>query len=145
MTVTEATRTIVQEITINAPAERIFEALVDPEQRKQWWGREGRFQATDVESDLRVGGKWKMSGSGFGRPFTVSGEYRAIERPRLLAFTWRPSWQASSAETLVRFDLFETDGKTTVRITHSGLMPQDTEAHQGWPQLLAGLRAFVER
>ena len=145
MTTISATQAIVKEITIDAPAERVFEALTNPEQRKQWWGSEGRFQTAHVESDLRVGGKWKMSGTGFGRPFTVIGEYRAIERPRVLAFTWLPSWQADSSETLVRFDLSEENGVTTVRVTHSGLTPEGAEAHKGWAQILAWLRTFAER
>jgi uncharacterized protein YndB with AHSA1/START domain len=140
-----ADQTIVQEIAINAPAERIFEALTNPEQRKQWWGSAGRFQTTHMESDLRVGGKWKMSGDGFGRPFTVTGEYRAIERPRLLAFTWLPSWQPNATETLVRFELSETNGVTTVRVTHSALTAEGAEAHKGWPQILDWLRRFAER
>ncbi len=140
-----ASQTIVQEITINAPAERIFEALTDPEQRTQWWGSAGRFQTTHVESDLRVGGKWKMSGDGFGRPFTVTGEYREIDRPRLLAFTWLPSWQANATETLVRFELSETNGITTVQVTHAGLTPDGAAAHKGWPQILDWLKRFAER
>src|SRR5579859_7008010 len=139
-----ADQTIVQEIAINAPAERVFEALTNPEQRKQWWGSEGHFQTAHVESELRVGGKWKMSGTGFGKPFSVTGEYRAIDRPGVLAFTWLPSWQANASETLVRFDLSETDGITTVRVTHSGLTPEGLEAHQGWAQILAQLRSFAE-
>ena len=140
-----STEIIMQEITINAPADRIFEALANPRKRMEWWGSEGRFQTTDVESDLRVGGKWKMSGIGFGRPFTVKGEYRAIEAPRLLAFTWLPSWQPDACETLVRFDLSEKDGITTVRITHSGLTHEGVEAHKGWPQILGWLRTYAER
>jgi uncharacterized protein YndB with AHSA1/START domain len=145
MSVTDATRTIVQEITINAPATKIFEALTDPERRKVWWGIEGRFQATHAESDLRIGGRWKMSGTGFGRGFTVEGEYRAIEPPRLLAFTWRPSWQPGASETLVRFELAEAHGVTTVRLTHSGLSPEGLEAHQGWAQILERLSAYAQR
>jgi uncharacterized protein YndB with AHSA1/START domain len=136
--------TIVQEITIEAPARRVFEALTDPEQRKEWWGSEGRFQTTLMESDLRVGGKWRMSGTGFGRPFTVEGEYRTVEPPHVLAFTWLPSWQENPTETLVRFDLTEKDGTTTVRLTHSGLTPEALQAHKGWPQILGWLRDYVE-
>jgi uncharacterized protein YndB with AHSA1/START domain len=145
MSATSTTETIVQEITINAPAAKVFEALTDPDQRKLWWGIEGRFRVTNVESDLRVGGRWKMSGSGFGRPFTVEGTYRAIEPPRLLAFTWLPSWQTDASETLVRFELAEAQGVTTVRLTHSGLSPEGLEAHQGWAQILDRLRAYVQR
>jgi uncharacterized protein YndB with AHSA1/START domain len=145
MTAIGADETVIVEITIKAPASRIFEALTNPEQRKNWWSVEGRFQTTHMESDLRVGGKWSMSGTGFGRSFTISGEYRTIEPPHVLAFTWLPDWQQNPAETLVRFDLTEKDGLTTVRLTHSGLTPEGLQAHQGWPQLLAQLRGYVER
>ena len=144
MTTTGADQTIIQEITIKAPARRIFEALTDPEQRKEWWGSEGRFQTTHVESDLRVGGKWMMGGTGFGRPFSIRGEYRTIEPPHVLAFTWLPDWQPNPTETLVRFDLTEKDGITTVRLTHSGLTPEGLQAHKGWPQILVWLRGYVE-
>src|ERR1700733_9085004 len=80
---------IIKEILIHAPAERIFQALSDPSQRVKWWGAAGKFQATHMESDLRPGGAWLMRGIGMGdKPFILSGEYRAVERPRLLEFTW---------------------------------------------------------
>jgi uncharacterized protein YndB with AHSA1/START domain len=136
--------TIVEEITIRASAERIFEALTDPQQRVKWWGDESSYRATHMESDLRPGGKWSTRGTGFGKPFSVRGEYRVVERPRALAFTWIPDWQPSATESLVRFDLIEKDGVTTVRLTHSGLTPEGRQAHRGWARMLGWLRAFVE-
>jgi uncharacterized protein YndB with AHSA1/START domain/DNA-binding transcriptional ArsR family regulator len=136
--------TIVQEITIGAPAERVFDALTDPNERVAWWGSKGRFETTSMESDLRPGGKWMMRGMGMGKPFSVFGEYRTIERPRLLVFTWLPSWQDDATETVVRFDLEETDGRTTVRLTHSGLTESGRVQHKGWPQILTWLKAYVE-
>src|SRR5262245_54371067 len=92
---------IVQEITIKAPAERIFEALTNSTERVKWWSAEGRFRITHAESDLRPGGKWTMRGIGMGdKPLTVTGEYREIERPRLLVFTWLLDWQADATETV---------------------------------------------
>lgn len=141
-----ANDTIVQEIAIKAPAERIFEALTNPAQRTKWWGVEGRFQATHMESDLRAGGKWMMDGNGIGgRPFTIRGEYRQIDPPRLLIFTWLPDWQEDAFETLVRFDLTENNGVTTVRLTHSGLTTESSRlSHKGWPQILTWLQAYCE-
>ena len=79
MNPTSASDTIVQEITIKGSAERIFEALTNPHERMKWWGAQGRFQVTHIESDLRPGGKWVMRGIGMGgKPFTVAGEYRKI-------------------------------------------------------------------
>jgi hypothetical protein len=42
----------------------------------------------------------------------VAGEYREIERRRLLVFTWLPDWQENATVTVVGWDL--------VRLTHSG-------------------------
>jgi|ERR1700730_1767910 uncharacterized protein YndB with AHSA1/START domain len=137
---------IIQEITIKGSAEPIFEALTNPGQLISWWGVEGQFQAKQMESDLRLGGKWTMRGIGYGKPFTVHGEYRRIERPRLLVFTWLPDWQEDATESIVRFDLKEKDGVTTVRLTHSGLASESSRAsHKGWPQILTSLQSYVER
>ena len=137
---------IVLEITINGSANRIFDALTDPDQRVKWWGAEGRFQATHMESDLRPGGKWMMQGNGIGgKPFKVSGEYRHIEPPRMLVFTWLADWQEDLVESVVRIELEDKNGVTTVRLTHSGLTSEASRiSHKGWPQILTGLRAYVE-
>jgi len=144
-TTTRSVDAIVQEITIKAPAARVFEALVDPAQRMKWWGKKGRFETTNAESDLRPGGRWLMSGMGMGKPLKVEGVYRIIQRPRVLAFTWLPSWDKQATETLVRFDLYEQNGFTTVRLTHSGFASESSRArHQGWPQILSWLKAYAE-
>jgi uncharacterized protein YndB with AHSA1/START domain len=142
-----AGETISEEITIKARADQIFVALTSPEERVKWWGTEGRFKTTQMESDLRPGGKWLMRGIGIGgRPFTVQGIYREIQRPHLLAFTWLPSWQEDALESLVRFELEEKDGVTTVRVTHSGLTTESARTqHRGWPDILAWLREYLER
>jgi uncharacterized protein YndB with AHSA1/START domain len=146
MTTSGTGDTIVQEITIKAPAARIFDALVDPRHPPKWWGMKGRFEVTHMESDPRPGGKWLMHGtSGGTRPFTVSGVYQTIERPRLLVLTWRPNWQGDDTESLVRWELEEKEGTTLVRLTHSGLVTAASRnSHQGWPQILAWLGAYAE-
>jgi len=144
MNPTTAKETISEEITIKESAERIFEALTNPEQRLKWWGSKGAYESKELDSDLRVGGKWLMKGIARGNPFSCQGEYTRIDRPRLLEFTWNPSWQGDNTESLVRFDLVENDGVTKVRVTHSGLTPAARDAHRGWPQVLGWLRAYVE-
>ena len=146
MTATATIDAIVEEITVKASAERIFEALTDPEQRVKWWGLKGRFETTQMESDLRTGGRWMMGGTGMGgKPFRVTGVYRTVERPHVLAFTWLPSWDEEATETLVRFELEERDGVTTVRLTHSGFASEGSRTrHQGWPQILAWLKSYAE-
>jgi len=65
--------------------------------------------------------------------------------PRLLEFTWLPDWHEDEPQSVVRFDLEEKDGVTTVRLTHSGLTSERArENYKGWPWLLAFLQAYVE-
>jgi uncharacterized protein YndB with AHSA1/START domain len=141
-----ASDTLTKEITIKGTAERIFAALTNPEERLKWWGGpEGRFTLTGFESDLRPGGKWIMRAESFGKAVTITGEYREIDPPRLLVFTWLPDWYENATESLVRWELKEENGVTRVRLTHSGL-PTETarENHRGWPQILGRLQAYVE-
>ena len=50
MSTTTANDTIVKEIAIKAPAERVFEALTNPQQRLKWWGAEGVYRGTHMPS-----------------------------------------------------------------------------------------------
>jgi len=143
---TTAIDTIVEEITINAPAERVFEAFTNPSERVKWWCVPGRFRTTHAESDLRPGGRWAMRGTKpDGGAFSVIGEYRAVERPKLLVFTWSPDWQGDATESLVRIELTESNGVTHLKLTHSGLRTETARAsHRGWPQVLALLERHVK-
>jgi uncharacterized protein YndB with AHSA1/START domain len=137
--------TLVHEIQIKAPARRIFAALINPAELLEWWHAEGKFQVTHVDCDPQPGGKWRMQVRGrSGVISSVSGEYRRIDRPRLLEFTWIRE-QEERAETLVRWELREENGLTTVRVTHSGLDSQYLrERNSGWPLILTLLQAHIE-
>jgi uncharacterized protein YndB with AHSA1/START domain len=79
-----------------------------------------------------------------GRTFSVRGEYREIDRPHLLVFTWLPDWQGDTTESLVRFDLIEQDGVTRVRLTHTGLVAEvSRNSHRGWMQILECLATYA--
>ena len=146
MSTTDNTTTIVTEISINAPAARVWEALSDPEHRVRWWTAGGRFKALDMESDLRPGGSWVMRFDSGGNPTSVGGVYRRVEPPRVLETSWAPSWDPNATGTNVRFDLEERDGVTTVRITHAGFANEAArQRHRGWPELLAALRVYAEQ
>ena len=87
-----------------------------------------------------------MRGTGIGgKPFTIHGEYRTIEPPRAIEFTWVADWD-DTGMSIVRFDVIEQNGATTVRLTHSGLATESSrERYQGWPWLLTLLQAYVQK
>ena len=149
MPITVREDAIVQEVVIKAPAERIFRALTRPEELLGWWAAEGKFQVIEAECDLQPGGKWRMRVAGrcgveSPQVSTVHGEYRVVDPPRLLTYSWireNENWP----ETLVRWDLKEEAGCTTVRVTHSGLVSEALrQRNSGWPTVLGLLQTWVE-
>jgi uncharacterized protein YndB with AHSA1/START domain len=80
---------IISEIEIAAIPDRVFQALIDPEQVLQWWGQAGVYRCTEFASDVRPGGKWRSAGIGpDGGPFEASGQYIEVDSPRLLVYSW---------------------------------------------------------
>jgi uncharacterized protein YndB with AHSA1/START domain len=140
--------TVVTEITIKASAARIFRALTDPSELPLWWGEEGLYRCTTMERDLRVGGQYKTSGVGAdGKEFSVSGEYRELDPPHTLAYTWNYDGEKDAPTTLVRYELIERGGETLLRVTHSGFTAEAPRVDhgKGWVRVLAWLRGYVER
>ena len=139
---------IVQEIVIRAPAERIFAALTRPEELLKWWAAEGKFKVVNAECNLQPGGKWLMRVAGCGPEenpaATVYGEYRTVDPPHSLTYTWSREDEAYP-ESLVRWDLEERDGYTTVRVTHSGLITESLRSRNaGWPLITTLLKRHFE-
>ena len=152
--------TVVAEIFIAAPPERVFEAITDPKQMPLWWGQKDVYRITDWTADLRVGGKWSSNGiSKDGKPFHVGGEYVEIDPPRLLVHTWLPDWH-HPLHTVVRWELEARDVHglqhrgpqragtgTMVKVRQSGFAgaPEAAEGHrQGWLRVLGWAQAYLE-
>ena len=140
--------TIVVEIDIAAPPERVFQAWIDPQQRLAWWGDDSMYRGTKMESDLRVGGKWRTEGkSSDGTPFAVWGEYTRIEPPRALGFTWNHTWGESDLpETNVLIELTATSSGTHVALTHSGFAnaSERDDHNKGWQRVLGWLHSYLQ-
>jgi len=138
---------IVQEITIDASASRIFDALTKPDHLLEWWEIEDQFHLIRALCDVRPGGKWTMrvaNDSGEEGESIVHGVYRTVLRPNLLEYTWIREEQ-DHPETIVRWELQEEGGATRVRVTHSGLnTPRLRERNSGWIFIVQMLKDYVE-
>jgi uncharacterized protein YndB with AHSA1/START domain len=141
---------IVNEIQIAAPPDRVFHALTDPQQVVRWWGGKGAgatFRCTEFAADLRVGGRWQSAGvTSEGGRFEIVGEYLEIDPPHRLAQTWVSSW-TGDIETTVRWELEATSQGTLLRIRHSALAahPELASSYRGWPTMLAWIQGLLER
>jgi uncharacterized protein YndB with AHSA1/START domain len=154
--------TVVVEIFIAAPPERVFQAISDPKQTVQWWGQKGMYRLSGGHSDVRVGGKWFTEGVKVdGKAFRVEGEYIEIDPPRLLVHTWKADYASHPKNTVVRWELqphsvhgLQHSGPqrvgtgTMVKITHSGFagdVKDATDHGEGWKRVLGWMQAFVEK
>jgi uncharacterized protein YndB with AHSA1/START domain len=118
-----------------APRLRVFRLFSDPEQLSTWWGPDG-FEIPALDYAPSVGGTYRIEMQPpEGDAFFLSGEFREVEPPRRLAFTF--VWEEpdpDDVETLAELS-FEERGKTTEVILRQG--PFKTKArlalHQnGW-------------
>lgn len=150
-TITPDQDTIIAEVFIAAPPERVFAAITDPAQMPLWWGQRDMYRITEWKADLRVGGKWQSDGVGAdGKPFGVGGEYLEVDPPRRLVYTWIASWTGALATT-VRWQLERAESPqqgTIVRLRHEGFAaaPQAAGDHsEGWKRVFGWLTAYLER
>jgi uncharacterized protein YndB with AHSA1/START domain len=76
------------ERTFDAPREKVWKALTDPEAVPHWWGRHGTTTIVE-EMDVRPGGKWRyVSRAGDREDVTFYGEYLEVDPPRGYKWTF---------------------------------------------------------
>jgi len=144
---------IVAEIQIAAPPERVFQALSDADQLKQWFTSPD-CPAKSWKMNARVGGSYAYESEPGSveingvRAFECHGEILESDPPRLLVYTWIANWhEDKNSRTIVRWELTPKQNGTFLRVTHSGLrkMPIVRKDYAGgWPGVVEGLKRFVE-
>jgi uncharacterized protein YndB with AHSA1/START domain len=127
-----------------ATPEELFDAWFNREQWQTWIGPEG-CQCEVPLLEPKVGGRYRIQMHlSDGREIPVEGEFKTVDRPRSLAFTW--SWALSDGSTLVRLTFKAVEGGTELTLIHEGLpTPEDREGHgKGWNSALNKLARYVK-
>ncbi len=134
--------------TFEVDPEVLFRAWTDPDRMRRWMCPEGAV-VEDLAADPVVGGAYRIvMRTGDGEQHTAVGEYREIDRPRRLVFTWGWEEEAASVEpggSLVTVEFDERDGSTELVLTHERLPDAESrEGHrQGWESSLTNLEKLV--
>jgi uncharacterized protein YndB with AHSA1/START domain len=131
---------------LKAPPEKVYEAWTKPEKMIQWWGVTGHHKTPIAETDLRVGGRFRVQ---FWTPDdehqSVSGVYREIVPPTKLVFSW--AWQSTpERESQVTIDLKPDHDGTILTLTHEQFFSETArDDHRGgWSMALDNLeRVFA--
>jgi uncharacterized protein YndB with AHSA1/START domain len=153
-TVTPDHDTIVSEIDIAAPPERVFKALTDAGELKRWFS-DPSCPIKLWEMDARLGGRYRYATEkgtvvvNNVSEFECHGEILEFDPPRLLVYTWLGNWHDDTTRrTVVRWELTSKAGGTHVKVTHSGLakLPVARKDYTGgWPGVLDMLKKFTEK
>jgi len=129
-----------------ASPERVFDAWLDPVMVRAWMSLTNPLLGTPdvrrVEIDARVGGRFTFSDMRDEGEAVHWGEYRVIDRPRTLVFTWWTSPEEEAADLSVVTLTLEPDGSGCVAtIVHE--MSAEWEA---WiPQTCRGWAAMLDQ
>lgn len=120
--------------TLAAPRERVFNAWTRAEELRKWFAP-GPLTTAVAESELRVGGRYRITMRGpDGVEHTVTGVYQVVEPPKRLVYSWKWEDKPSAGESTVTVEFNERGGSTEVVLRHEGL-PNEKEIadhNHGW-------------
>jgi uncharacterized protein YndB with AHSA1/START domain len=141
---TQSSEAIVIERTLNAPVAKVWKALTDVDQMRQWY-----FDLKEFKP--QIGFEFEFLVEHEGNRYHHLCRITEVIPQKKIAYTWR--YKDEPGDSLVTFELFSEGETTRVKVTHTGIdtFPK-TPAYarrnfeNGWTQIVGTeLKQFVER
>jgi uncharacterized protein YndB with AHSA1/START domain len=134
---------IVIERTFNAPVARVWKALTDIEEMRQWY-----FDLKEFKPE--VGFEFEFVVEHGGMKYHHLCKITKMIPQKKLAYTWR--YKGEEGDSLVTFELFPDGDKTRLKLTHEGLetfpkLPAYARENftKGWTEIIgSSLKDFLE-
>ena len=132
------------EKTYQAPVERVWKAITDKNDMKQWY-----FNIAAFKPD--VGFEFQFEGSNEGRTYLHLCKVTEVIVGKKLQYSWR--YKGYEGNSFVTFELFERDNKTLLRLIHTGLetFPKENpdfakkNFEEGWNSIInTSLKNYLE-
>jgi uncharacterized protein YndB with AHSA1/START domain len=132
-----------------ATPEDVFDAWTNPEVLRRWWAAEPTWSSPGCAVDLREGGSYELSmQADDGTVHAVAGEFREIDRPNRLVYTW--AWLGEDGphpghESLVTVEFRPDADGTVVALEHAQLVSDESRAQHehGWRGVMDNLERRV--
>ena len=140
----EQAEAVVVERTLNAPIARVWKALTDAHQMRQWY-----FDLKEFKP--QVGFEFEFVVEHEGNRYHHLCQVTDVVPQKKIAYSWR--YKGEPGDSLVTFELFGEGNKTRVKVTHTGIetFPK-TPAYarknfeNGWTAIIGTeLKQFVEK
>lgn len=139
---TRQTTSFVYVTFIASTPEKVFDALINADLARQYWGHEN-------VSDWKPGSRWAHVRANEHRTVELVGEVVEITPPSRLVITWANASQADDPEAYSRvtFTLDAYADMVKLTVDHDDLLVGSGMAagvSKGWPLVLSSLKSFLE-
>ena len=133
------------ERTYNAPIEKVWKALTDKQQMKQWY-----FDIAEFKPE--VGFEFTFTGGSEEKKYTHLCKVLEVIPNKKLSYSWR--YEGYPGSSIVTFELFDEGKETRIRLTHEGIetFPKNLADFakesfaKGWTYIIGtSLKDFVEK
>jgi uncharacterized protein YndB with AHSA1/START domain len=131
-------------VTIDAPQQKVWDALTKPEQIKEW------FFGVDTQSEWTEGSPIVHTGEWQGKPYEDKGVIETIDPPRTLVHThWSPMSgvpdEPKNYQT-VTWELAKNNGGTELTVREVNLPSEETKSvsESSWQMVLENLKKLLE-
>ena len=126
---------VVIERTFNAPVGRVWKALTDVEEMRQWYFNLKQFKA-------EVGFEFDFVVEHEGMTYHHLCKVTEVIPQKKLAYTWR--YKGHEGDSLVTFELFADGDETRLKLTHQGLETFPKTAAFARKNFEAGWTAIID-
>jgi uncharacterized protein YndB with AHSA1/START domain len=144
MTTETKSGAVIVERILNAPLAKVWKALTDVDQMRQWY-----FDLKEFKPE--IGFEFEFVVEHEGNRYHHLCRVTEVVPQKKIAYTWR--YQGEPGDSLVTFELFPEGEKTRLKLTHEGLDTFPKTAafarenfEKGWTTLIGSeLKQFVEK
>jgi uncharacterized protein YndB with AHSA1/START domain len=132
--------------TLPANQARVCELFTDPDELARWWGPEG-FSTPRLDFEPRVGESYRIEMQPpEGDAFHLTGEFRVVDPPSRLAFTFR--WEPpdpDDVETVADLTFRDAGESTEVALRQGPFKTEERRAvhRDGWSDSFDRLEAVL--
>jgi uncharacterized protein YndB with AHSA1/START domain len=132
-------------VTLNAPTSKVWKALTDPAQIKQY------MFGTDTKSDWKQGSPITYTGEWEGKKYEDKGVIKEIIPEKLLHTTYLSSMSGKEDKpenyANVIYSLEPKDGKTVLKISQDNNDTEESKEHsqKNWEMVLDSIKKLVEK
>ena len=131
----ELAEAVVFERTFNAPVGRVWKALTDVEEMRQWYFNLKQFKA-------EVGFEFEFVVEHEGTTYHHLCKVTEVIPQKKIAYTWR--YRGHEGDSLVTFKLFADGDETRLKLTHQGLETFPKTAAFARKNFEAGWTAIID-